>query len=63
VAHGIFLLEVTPRRLLGAAAMAAIGIVLIEIAYRVGRRLRRLRPSADGAAAPVSDTGNALPGA
>jgi cation-transporting P-type ATPase E len=63
LANGIFLLEVTPRRLLGAAAMAAIGIVLIEIAYRVGRRLRRLRPSEDGTAAPARDTGTALPGA
>jgi hypothetical protein len=36
IARGVFLLETTPYRLLGALAMAAIGIALVELAYRLG---------------------------
>ena len=36
IAHRVFLLETTPYRLLGALAMAAIGIVLVELVYRLG---------------------------
>jgi cation-transporting ATPase E len=39
VGHDLFLLEVTPRRLLGAAAIAPIGIALIELAHRTRRRV------------------------
>ncbi|MFF0267249.1 HAD-IC family P-type ATPase [Kribbella sp. NPDC004536] len=35
IGHGIFLLEVTPRRVLGALAMGAVGIALIEVVRAV----------------------------
>jgi cation-transporting ATPase E len=38
IAHGVFLLETTPHRLVGALAMAAIGIALVELAYRLSRK-------------------------
>lgn len=41
IAHGLFLLEVTPNRLGGAVVMAAAGIALVETVHRVGHRGRR----------------------
>jgi cation-transporting ATPase E len=35
IARRVFLLEVTPYRLLGALAMAAVGIALVEIVHRI----------------------------
>ncbi|MGZ0153118.1 HAD-IC family P-type ATPase [Kribbella sp. WER1] len=43
IGHGIFLLEVSPRRVLGGLAMGAVGIVLIEIVRAVEARVRRTR--------------------
>ncbi|WP_133787093.1 HAD-IC family P-type ATPase [Kribbella sp. VKM Ac-2571] len=40
IGHGLFLLELTPVRLLTALVLAAVGIILVETTSRIGRRNR-----------------------
>ncbi len=38
IGHGLFLLEITPDRLVAALVLAAVGIALVEATSRIGRR-------------------------
>jgi len=48
IGHGIFLLELSPRRLLGGLTMGAVGIILVEAAHRLSDRRSRSAESPAG---------------